>query len=324
MKGIRIYLIVLGVLAALSLYFLLGRRSGSMAPGERDFAVADTGAIQYVLISHEGKEANLSRSGGGWRVNGAPARKEAVRGLQVLVSRLEVLAPVSKNREEGIARAITERSTRIRIGMYDGREKAYRVRYDSLSSSTCMRMEGGRTIFRVRVRGYRRDNLEDLFQADPRYWRDNVIFHILPGDVRSVILRNEAMPDRSFQLARNQNGDFEVASGTVPETWMPADGESVAQYLGYFYDVRFERFLDPSKDTLYHKGDPDYVLSIECIDGERSGIGLYPVYHTGQGGEGQADLNRLYARIVGGDEWVLLRYIQIDPLLQDSRYFTGP
>jgi hypothetical protein len=324
MKGIRPYLVLLGLLTALALYFFLGRRSGTFAPSENDFAVTDTGKIESVWISFRQGEMLLERREGRWLVNGYPVRKESLRSLFMVLSRLEAGAPVSKSTDKRVREGLADHSTGIRIRMEDKREKAFRVYYDSLSASTFMVLEGSDQPFHVRVRGYRQQNLQELFPADPGFWRGKIIFHCLPSDIRYVSLINTRDPGRSFHLSRDEEGNFKVAAGKLPGSWMPATAESVSQYLGYFYDVRFESFLDPEKDTLHHSNEPEYILSLELVSRERIGVELFPVYHyKGSRGGYEPDLNRLYAHLDRGDEWIVVKYIQVDLLLKDFEYFAG-
>jgi len=322
MKGIRLYLIVFAVLAAVSVYLFLGRRPGSYDPAKDEFAVIDTGRIEWVNISTGEDEVNLLRTAYGWQVNGSPAKNESILGLYVLLTRIEVEAPVSRPLEDRIQGGLEQLSTLVRVGIGDGGEKAYRVYYDNPSSSTFMRLEGSDVAFRVRIRGYRQTNLAELFHSDQRFWRDNVIFHHLPGDIQSVSLRNNSDPDRSFHLARNEVGDFHVASGLVPGSWEPAARKSIAQYLGYFNDVRFEYFLNPERDKLQHAGQPDRILTLDLLDGQRIILDLFQVYRISDNGTKFPDMDNLYARIVRGDEWIVVKYIQIDPLLKEFEYFT--
>ena len=321
MKGIRLYLILLGILLAVSIYFFMNRRSGSYAPSKREFAVTDTGSIAYVRISAYDRQVSLLKTEGVWKVDGSPVRKESIQGLYVLLSRLEVEAPVSNLLEGRIKGGIENLATEVLIGMEDGREKIYRVYFDSLSGSTFMMIEGSDIAFRVRVRGYKETNLATLFSADLRFWRDNVIFQHLPGEIMAINLRNNRQPETSFQLLRNEKGDFEVSGGAVPDQWSLAQDEKVRQYLWYFNNVRFEFFLNPAADTLEHAEDPEYVLTLEQMNRERHQIGFFPVYHVGEDGERQLDYDRLYARFERGGEWVVVKYVQIDPLLKDFKYF---
>ncbi len=324
MKKNRPYLIVAGLLAALALYFFLGRRSGTYRPSDNDFAVTDTGLIVSVRISSPEGELTLDRQHGHWSAGGYSAREESIRALYMLLSKLEAGAPVSRSAGKRVRAGLADQATRVRILTADKREKAYRVFFDSLSSSTYMILDGSDLPFHMRVRGYRQKNLQQLYRSDPGYWRDNHLFHYLPGEIRTVALLNNREPDKSFHLAKNEKGKFEVAGGTVPGSWVPASEESVDQYLRYFYDVRFESFLDPAADTLHHAEDPDFILRVELENGERTGVQLFPVYHTGGPGESpEPDNNRLYARLERGQEWVVVKYVQIDPLLKDFDYFSG-
>jgi hypothetical protein len=232
----------------------------------------------------------------------------------VLVSRLEVESPVSGAAETRIRNGLSKHATLVKISMNSGREKAYRVYHDSISGSTFMMLQGADVPLRTGIRGYRQRNIQELLPVDPGYWRDNRIFHYLPADIRSVFLQNNRSPDKSFYLARNEEGRFEVAEGTVPGTWQVASEERIGQYLGYFYDVRFESFLDPESGTLLHNESPDMVLSLELTSRETISIELFPV---------EEDFNRLYARMVPGNDWIIVKYIQIDPLLKEFEYFTG-
>lgn len=330
MKKMRIYLLLVIVLAAVAVYFFLGRRTGTYAPSEHEFAVRDTHKLVSVTIGQAGNELILRKVKGQWRVNGSPARKEAIRGLYVLVSRLEAGPPVSKSMETRIMQGLEEtsggetgESRRVRIGLEGGREKSYRVFYDSLSGSTYMKLEGAGQAFKVRIRGYRYNNLAELFPADPRHWRDNLLYRCMPSEIQSVSLLNRIRPEASFHLARDAAGNFEIARGEVPRKWVPAQEESLVQYLGYFEDVRFDSYLDPESDTLHHVQDPDYTLVIMLGSGEKIKLELYPVFFTDEKGQKKTDLNHLYAHLGGEDEWVVIKYVQIDPLLQDFEYFEG-
>jgi hypothetical protein len=324
MKNIRPYLIVAGLLAALALYFFLSRRSGTYPPSDNDFAVSDTGLIAAVRITSPQGELDLERHRGHWTADGYSVREESIRALYMLLSRLEAGAPVSRSPEKRVRRGLADHATRVNILMADKREKAYRVYFDSLTASTYMILEGSDLPFRVRVRGYRQKNLQQLYRPDAGYWRDKHIFHYPPGEIRTVALLNNREPDKSFHLAKDREGKFEVAKGTVPGSWVPATEESVEQYLGYFYDVRFESFLDPSTDTLEHSEDPDFILTVELENLEKIGVRLFPVYHReGSGGSPVPDYNLLYARLDRGEEWVVVKYVQIDPLLKDFDYFSG-
>jgi hypothetical protein len=323
MKGIRPYLVLLLLLAALSVYLLLSRKTGSYAPSEKEFAVTDTGEIVSVKISDRDDVASLQRAGGGWTVNGNPARKDRILGMYILVSRIEVEAPVSKPQEARVLSLMETNPTRVEIGMRKGGDKVYNICFDSVSGATFMMLRNSGIPFRVRIRGYRQTDLERLFRTDARYWRDNIMFAHRPDEIRTVSLHNKREPDRSFHLMRNEDGEFGIARGAIPAGWQSPAEESVSQYLGYFYDVRFEAFLYPGGDTLYRADSPDYILEVGLRDRTSRRLELYPDYRGRELRRDQLVLDRLTAKIGPGDEWVVVKYVQVDPLLKDFEYFAG-
>jgi hypothetical protein len=321
MKKVRLYLLVFAVLAILSVYLILTRRSGTYAPARNKFAIEDTRRVEDIRISSPEGKVELMNNQGEWTVKGYPVRKESLRGLNILISRIEIEAPVSAAREAGVQKGLRENSTRVSIDLGGGEEKKYRVFYDSSANASFMKMSGSDISFRVKVRGYRETNLQQLFETDLRYWRDNLVFQLLPDDIQSVSLVNYRDEDASFHLARDEEGHFRVAGGLVPGEWIPPGKDAIVQYLGYFSEVRFERFLDPAVDTLQHDEHPAYILSLETGERLQIQLELYPVQPAGTGGGPVTDYNRLYGRLGKEDEWVVLKYIQIDPLLQDFEYF---
>lgn len=321
MKGIRLYLIALGLLLALSAYLLLSRRSGSYAPSKIDFSVDDTGGIEMVRISRQGESVELCRTDGSWKVNGDIAREDAIRGLSIGISRIEVEAPVSGTIKERIYTGLRDYSTEVLIAMKDGRDKSYRVYFDSVSGSSFMMGRDSDLAFRVGVRGYRQSNIAALYSCDSRYWRENIIFRLMPGEISAISVLHNAEPERSFHLLRNDAGEFEVAGGIIPGPWSVPGKEGITRYLEYFREVRFEAFRDPGKDSLYCREEPDYIISVEDKSGTRRRLELFPAYHRIEGEEKQLELNRIYGRIGSRNEWIVIKYVQIDPLLQEFEYF---
>ena len=101
MNRFKISLLVLVLLLAVSAWLLLSRRSGTYARSAVDFAVKDTNLIAGVEISGSGGKVMLVRHEGTWLVNGStPVRKDRMKGMLVLLSRLEVISPVSRSRAE--------------------------------------------------------------------------------------------------------------------------------------------------------------------------------------------------------------------------------
>ena len=108
MKKYTPHLIILVILALVSIYLLRTREKGTFRPGDSGFAVADTARVSHIEINRSGESVILARQASTWRVNTVfKAHPERIKALMMLLSRLEVTAPVPKSlRERMIAASV--------------------------------------------------------------------------------------------------------------------------------------------------------------------------------------------------------------------------
>ncbi len=328
MKRYRLSLVVLILLVAVSAWLLLSRRSGTYARSAVEFAVKDTNRITAVEIIGRGGKVLLVKHELTWRVSGStPVRKDRMSGMLVLLSRLEVLSPVSRSRISTVSEQLKRDGKRVLISLDKGADREYLVFHDTAeSNATYMMLMDADTPFRMGVRGYKRRDLASLYETDDRYWRDNLLLHYLPDQIQYITLTNKQDPERTFHLARNEGGAFEMSTGVVPGEWFSPDPSRLNQYLSYFYGLRFDAYVDIQRDSplSYEYGEePDYVLEVGSNNGNRTILSLFPVFSLDPAGNKKMDLNVLYARIDDLDGMVVLKYLEIDALLKDPGYFQS-
>lgn len=324
----KISLVLLALLLAISAWLLISRRSGTYARSAVEFAIADTNLIKSVEITGSGGKVMLVKHGHAWLVNGStPARKDRMKGILVLLSRLEVISPVSRSRSEEVVRHLQNEGKHVIISLDRGGAKEYFVYHDTTETNTTyMMLKGSDTAFRMEVRGFKRRDLEALYATDDRYWRDNLILHYLPDQIQYVSLQHMRAPASTFHLARNADDGFEMSAGMVQGAWFAPDPAKLQQYLGYFYGIRFQAYADLDEESpmaYKYEKEPDYVLEVGNMAGHRTSLSLFPVYTVDVEGNKKMDLNVLYARIDEGHQMVVLKYLEIDPLLKESGYFQG-
>lgn len=328
MKRYRIPLVVLVLLMAISAWLLLSRRSGTYRPATVQFAINDTSLIQSIEIEDPGGRVLLLKENGTWTVgDGMPVRQDRMKGMLILLSRLEVLSPVSRSRAALVSKQLQEYGKQVFIVLGRGDTREYLVFFDTTGTGTTyMMMKDADTPFRMGVRGYRRKDLASLYMTDERYWRDNLLLYFLPDQIDRISLRNNLDPEKTFHLARSEDGIFEISTGILPGQWSQPDKASLNQYLAYCYRVRFIDYADlpPYRSMPYQfKNDPDYVLEVSPVEGRKKTIKLYPVFTIDEAGNKKMDLNILYAGVDNWDGMVVLKYLEIDPLLKDPGYFQG-
>ena len=153
MKRYRITIVLIALLVAVSAWLFLSRRSGTYRRSDVGFAVADTGLITGVEMEGSGGKVSLTRHDGTWRVNGStPVRKDRMVGMLVLLSRLEVLSPVSRSRAAEVSRQLQQEGKRVSISLKKGDEREYLVLYDSTGTgATYMMLVNADTPFRMGV-----------------------------------------------------------------------------------------------------------------------------------------------------------------------------
>jgi len=327
MKRNKISLVILALLLAVSAWLLLTRRSGTYARSAVEFAVTDTNLIQSVEITGRGGKVMLMKQKHTWRVNGStPVRRDRMSGMLVLLSRLEVLSPVSRSRSDAVYRKLQDEGKHVIITLDRGKAREYFVFHDTMeTNATYMMLKDEDTPFRMGVRGYKRRDLAALYTTDERYWRDNLLLHYLPEQIQYISLQNKRDPARTFHLARKTAGKFEMSTGMVPGDWFEPEPERLNQYLGYFYGIRFDVYADPGRAPLEYEysDEPDFVLEVVNSTGIRNSLNLFPVFTVDPAGNRKMDLNILYARMDDWDGMVILKYLEIDPLLKDPGYFQG-
>jgi len=328
MKRNKITLVVLVGLVAVSAWLLLSKRSGTYARSAVEFAVLDTNQITGVEITSRSGKVMLVKNEFTWRLNGStPVRKDRMSGMLILLSRLEVISPVSHSRSEEVSRQLQTEGKRVIITVDKGAGREYFVFHDTTeTNATYMMLKDADTPFRMGVRGYKRRDLAALYNTDERYWRDNILLHYLPEQIQYISLQHNNKPDNTFHLARNAAGGFEMSTGMVPGDWFNPVTSKLNQYLGYFYGIRFDAYADPGQDTplkYEYNDEPDFVLEVGNNTGKQTSISMFPVFTVDAEGMIKMDLNVLYAKIDDWDGMVVLNYMEIDPLLKDPAYFQG-
>jgi len=291
-----------------------------------DFAIDDTYAVRTVEISMGDRTLILGRESSTWKVNGIyPVRAERISGLMMLLTRLEVSAPVSVSMVEQVRDCLYREGRLVTILLDDGNSKSYRIcSGKGPEEDTYMMLEQSDIPFIVEVRGYRNAGLEELYALETEYWRDNVILNFLPDEIEYISVEHRLDPGTSFHLQRNEAGTFDLAGGVLPETWLRPDPENLTQYLQYFTRVRFEDYTDIqqlSEKAIRIGEEPDHILNLSGITGGQILIRFYSTYTIDSKGIIMPDINRLLARINDEEELLLVKYIEIDPVLKPFSYF---
>jgi hypothetical protein len=313
--------VLLSLFVILLVLIIIFHRSSSFGKREALFAVDPVTEITMIELREGERELILAKDNEGWKVNGnGAARKHAVLCFLDILTGMQIKSPVS---DDLFAKEIKDNNIEaVRVRIVSGRKtvKSYLVyRTKSNRYGNIMKMRDRAKPFIVSLPGNEED-IGSFFTADILFWTPYIIFNIHPKEMTSVLLESNADTAASFKIRGSSEGKY-ILSDTKKEL-MGWDTSRVQRYLSYFIHVPFERpvtcITASEKDNIVSH-DPLYIISVEKNDGNKKTLILWERTE-----EGQKDNDRLWARIEGNDELLIVKYFDIDPLLKRRSYFfTG-
>jgi hypothetical protein len=308
--------------AALSvlLFFLL---KGQSPFGKRNssFACEPVKEITKIELSEGDKSLRLEKSGSKWLVNsGAEARKGGISFLTSILTEIRIKSTVSEelfenqisvnNIEPVIVRVYEKKKLLKKLIVY----KTASNRYGNI-----MKINSGSKPFIVYLPGFEGD-IGSVFTVNESYWKPFVVFNMLPSEIASVELHNFADTASSFKIV-NKQGRFHLTENYKGS--IESDSSRVMRYISYFTFIPFDEWsADPADDIAKKSGvqEPLYRISVTGLNGQLRILDLWERTLTGDKGS-SADTDRLLGKIKGEDNFFVIRYFDIDPLLKKKTYF---
>jgi hypothetical protein len=311
-------------LLAVTVVILFNKRSGTINRDENQFAVKDTGLINLIEIRSPDKTVILERLQGRWMINGNySAGNKRIAGLLMLISRLQVSAPVPGSIRNEITGKLTKEGKRLKIVTEKRNPHVILMYHDTIhTNTTYMMMENSDQAFRVGLPGYPEKNLARYFVDEVNYWRDNSIFRFREDEIFSVSLYNGLEPEKSFHLL-NDNNVYKLYTYSDSTEVPDLLAEKAGQYLSYFSSVSFERFLSDSEKMTrsgLNNGDPENIITVTDSRNKVIQVKTFPWYVPRQDASPGVDLNRLIA-IINDTDVVVVKYVELDPVIKDIGYF---
>jgi hypothetical protein len=173
--------------------------------------------------------------------------------------------------------------------------------------------------FIVHMPGFEGD-IGSGFTLNKLFWQPYLIFNLLPSEIASIHLENFADTASSFSI-QNRKSRYLLSGGSGELSgW---DSSKVTRYLSYFTFIPFEEWafnMEEQERVKIGSGQPLYRLTVTSDKGKKQELTLWE-RTTAQGGNLTKDSDRLLGRTEGSDEFFIIRYFDIDPLLKKRSYF---
>ncbi len=348
MKKNRVILIVVIILVLIAAFFILTERNSTLNRTASIFAVKDTASITKIFLVDKSNQSVLleRKDNGEWELNGRyKAHPFQVIGFLETLMDLEVRSPVPKAARNNVISRLSASSVKIEIyqkkPMIDvlnlfPREKLSKVYFVGGATQdnrgTYMLMEGHAEPFVVYIPSFR-GFVAPRYSTNEDDWRDHTIFKTPLKDIAEIRLDFFEDASESFRVIRNQQGEFDLFPASN-QGKVPYDTLRMLNFLSAFEDLRFEAILNNSIeqnfiDSVKHS-QPAHSLTLVDVNGDSTTIvtrrkkGFSEIYDEKEGIQlVPFDLDRLYAFVNNGNDFVLLQYFVFDKALRSASYLRG-
>jgi hypothetical protein len=318
----KTYLLLMGVLLAVSMYLLYNQRPGTLKADRKMFAVTDTANIVRIVLSKGADTLNFERKDNYWHVNGTTRVKErSMKAFMNQLANIEITAPVANSMKSTVNELIKKNSVTIKIYNKSQLMRFYHLaESDSLGDITFASSNGDDGCWQVGLAGVS-GRIASMFPTYIAAWMDNTLFDYQPSNILSVEVNYPSRPAASFKYRFLTGGKLQISS---PDgTNAKLIGKELARtFLMGFASVRFESFLrNGSKrmsDSLLKKTEYSKI-SILDTDNKTNTFLLYQRYKTAKPVD--IDFDRLYAVKQNDTLVYMVKYVDFDLIMRDRASF---
>ena len=351
MKTNRIWTLITIVLLIITVSLYLTDRFTTLKKESGLFAVEDTSAITKIFIADKNNnEVTLVRStGGGWLVNGKnPAQPAKLNSFLKTLADLEVRSPVPLAARDNVLKRMSVLAKKIEIyqvvptvDLFNfirlfPKEKMVKSYYigdvtqDNLG--TFMLMEGADDPYVIHIPGFR-GFVSTRYTTNPDEWRDYTVFRSSLVDIASLKIEFPKEPDESYLLDVGEDKSVRISTLEGRPVGMAFDTLRVLNLLTSFGDVRFEARLNNMLEKEFIDSvlatTPSTIIELNERNGSSQRVVMYtkPSFAALYMQDGAAlepfDLDRAYALVNDGQDFVLVQYFVFDKVTRKLSYLLG-
>ncbi len=328
MKNIRLFLILVVLIIIAGIYYFSNNK-GTLNLRNASFAIESPDKITKVELKSDNAVLLLKRESDGWKVNNKyKATTSYVENLNLVLSRITVLSPVSKVEKEQVASIL--QNDGILVGVYRNRKslKKFYVSKPSMNKEkTYMMMERSTDPFIVRIPAFK-GLLAELFITDENYWRNKTVFDYEPQNIESIALVYPENETKSFKAINYNDGTFAIKKMDDNKFLEDYNVDKLARYFTYYQRITFDDIvtnLDQIQTDSILNSSPYCVISVKDESGVENKIIIYRKPSDNEvdefGNKIKFDYDKAYATLNNNNELIIIEYYIFDPLFKEIDYF---
>jgi hypothetical protein len=315
---IRIGLLLL-VTTLVFLILFIGR--SPFGKNNSAFSSAPHKEITRIELSGDGDKLILEKKGEDWFVNGkSEARKSGVLFILRILEEMKIKSPVTPQLFES---EITSKNIiPVKVRVFEKRRllKTFLV-YKTGSNiyGNVMKIKESSKPFIVYVPGYEGD-IGSGFILNALFWQVYTVFNFLPSEIASVKFESFTDTASSFSIINRDHKYTLSGSAGKLAGW---DSTRVARYISYFARIPFESWAFDITGTVKRNIEaqqPLYRITVTTTAGLKKTLNLWSKPDL-EGGTTIIDSDRLLGKTEERDEFFIIRYFDIDPLIKKRSYF---
>ena len=307
--------------AVLLLLLIMFRNRSPFGKSNSSFAVEPQKEITRIELSQGGTKLSLYKEGENWLINNKiETRKSGVLFILRVLREIKIKSPVS---EELFEKEISAKElVPVKVKIYDKRKLLNSFLVFKTKSNTygnIMKMRDGSKPFIVYVPGYEGD-IGSAFTLNELFWQPYTVFNLMPSEIASVDFENLSDTASSFLLL-NKNQRYALSDRKKDlKGW---DSTLITRYLSYFTRIPFESWdfsISEQERKSIELSQPLYRITVNTTLGKKTVLTLWE-RKNGEKDSKITDTDRLLGRTQNRDEFFIMKYFDIDPLIKKRSYF---
>ena len=345
---ITILITILLIVIAAGLYFTSSYTT--LRRGVSEFAIRDTASITKIFLADKNNQEVLlvKDDHGQWILNNKyPAQPMKVQSFLKTLRDIQVRNPVPLAARDNVIKRMSVVAKkveiyqsvprinlfdRIRLFYHETNTKTYYVGdVTQDNQGTFMLMEGAEEPFVVNIPGFR-GFVASRYSTNTYDWRDYTVFRTPLGDIRSVRVEFPIEQKESYQFDLDEEKHIRLTELSSMQPVTAFDTVRTLNFLTGFQDIRFESLLE----SLLEKTFIDSVLSstpkiIITLTDQQGKVFQAKIFNKKGFADITAqslnkmepvDLDRGYALVNDGEDFVLIQYYTFDRITRNLSYFT--
>lgn len=344
-KRNTIILLISLLLLILAIFFVFNKSTSTFKNNIKDFAVQDTATVTKVFLADKNNRTILleRQANGEWLLNKTYlVRSSAISMLFETFKNIVPRYPVPKSAHDNVVSQLATRSVKVEIYQRVNRidlfgftlfphEKLTKTYYvggaTADNQGTFMLMEGAEMPFVVQLLGFR-GFVGPRYSTIEKDWRDHTVFKTKLSEVKTIIMEMPGDPENAYKITNN-NRELSLIKLETNQSVAAYDTLKMLNFLTSFNDLRYEALLDdikPHRKDSIMSTTPKNILTVIDTKGDTTKMIAWfkPNDNQQVDMEGQLyvhDLDRMYALVNNGRDFVLIQYFVFDKALKPLSYF---